>query len=740
MRTLLLCFFLIISTLSFSQISFTAKVVDAETSEPIVGAKVIFVGSRLGAITDSIGQVSFAAVPGGNQTIKISFLGYHDKEIIRSFPSKIVEEQNTLVVIKLERDDAELDVVVVEATRSNKSISDLPTRSEVLTEEIDEAASMEPSKISHLITHSTGIQVQTTSATSNGAVVRIQGLNGRYTQILKDGFPLYGGFSGSLDVLQIPPIDLRQVEFIKGSASTLYGGGAIGGLVNLLSKKPDSDEVLLHMNLSHIGARDLNFFAGKRFGKWGFTNLASFHIHNPYDADEDGYSDIPEVLKLNFNPRFFFNPNERTEFYLGAMFTVENRMGGDMNLINENAPTSSNFYYDKQESQRITTQFSVKHETKKGNILTFKNSVSSFERLMQVRMDSLGNLTRFGGRQNNSFTEFNYNVKKEKHNLIFGLNLYTDEFREREMDTSALRNQQFFTYGLFVNHLWDINDKWALESGLRTDAAMASGKLGLSDIHPFILPRVSLLWKVVKPFSIRLGGGMGYRMPTVFTEEAEPLAYMNVNAVDFPNVNPERSYNGNIDFKYVSNFGTENILLSFNQMFFYNVIDNPILLSIDQTGGYTYANSPGLVHSRGLESQIKLTFWWFTWFFGYTYTDAYLDENGLTNTLTLMPQHSIKGDLLFVIDDKWRIGWDYEYKSRQRLSTGIYSRDLFTTGVVVERTLQNFVIFLNAENFTDTRQTRYESTLTNPNGTPQFTDIWAPLDGFFFNAGLKVKL
>lgn len=93
---------------------------------------------------------------------------------------------------------------------------------EVLTEEIDEASTMDPSKIAHLITHSTGIQVQQTSATSNTANVRIQGLDGRYTQMLKDGFPLYGGFSGSLSIMQIPPLDLRQVEYIKGSASTLY--------------------------------------------------------------------------------------------------------------------------------------------------------------------------------------------------------------------------------------------------------------------------------------------------------------------------------------------------------------------------------------------------------------------------------------------------------------------------------------------------------------------------------------
>lgn len=146
------------------------------------------------------------------------------------------------------------------------------------------------------------------------------------------------------------------------------------------------------------------------------------------------------------------------------------------------------------------------------------------------------------------------------------------------------------------------------------------------------------------------------------------------------------------------------------------------------------------MHSRGFESQIKLTLWKFTWFFGYTYTDAFIESGSSLQGLLLNPKHSIKGDLLFVADGKWRIGWDYEYKSGQLLSSGLRSPSLFTTGVIVERTFGNFVIFLNAENFTDTRQTRYASLLSGTAQTPQFTDVWAPLDGFFFNSGLKLKL
>ncbi len=318
--------------------------------------------------------------------------------------------------------------------------------------------------------------------------------------------------------------------------------------------------------------------------------------------------------------------------------------------------------------------------------------------------------------------------------------MYTDEFREETTAVTELRNQYYLTAGMFVNDLWDISKKFAIESGIRGDYVQARSAVSSNAGEFFALPRLSVLYKVFRGFSLRAGGGMGYRMPTIFNEESEPFAYENIRAIDFENVKPERSTGGNFDIKYTTNFGSENLLLSLNQVFFYNLISNPIGLSADTIGNLVYSNANGLLHSRGFESQIKFTFWKFTWFFGYTYSEAYLEDGTSIDFLTLTPKHSIKGDLLFVSENKWRIGWDYEYKSEQLLSNGLMTPTLFTTGVVVERTIGNFVIFLNAENFTDVRQSRYESLLSGPNNTSQFTEVWAPLDGFFFNAGLKIRL
>jgi iron complex outermembrane receptor protein len=231
---------------------------------------------------------------------------------------------------------------------------------------------------------------------------------------------------------------------------------------------------------------------------------------------------------------------------------------------------------------------------------------------------------------------------------------------------------------------------------------------------------------------------MGYRMPSLFSEEAEPYGYKNVQAVNFENLVAEESYGTNIDFKYQSTFGTDNVLLSLNQMFFFNVIDNPITLNENTPNNRVYEQKNDSLLSKGYESQIKLTVDKFTWFFGYTYTDAYLENGTDKNPLTLTPKHSIKGDLIFVVDNKWRIGWDYDYKYGQFLNNGVKTESLFTTGVIVERTIDNFVIFLNAENFTDVRQSSVGDVLTD--GSPQFTEVWAPLDGYFFNMGLKIKM
>src|SRR5690606_31155523 len=215
--------------------------------------------------------------------------------------------------ILLHSEHEELEEVVISSTRSTRTIADMPTRVEFIAgEELDEKANMKPGDIRMLLNESTGIQTQQTSATSANSSIRIQGLDGRYTQIIRDGFPLYAGFSGGLGLLQIAPLDLKQVEVIKGSASTLYGGGAIAGLVNLVSKTPAEErELSFLLNGTSALGLDASGFYSHKPGKIGTTIYAAYNHGNPYDPADIGLTAIPEFNRFTLNPRIFADISER---------------------------------------------------------------------------------------------------------------------------------------------------------------------------------------------------------------------------------------------------------------------------------------------------------------------------------------------------------------------------------------------------------------------------------------------
>src|SRR6188508_2525098 len=156
--------------------------------------------------------------------------------------------------------------VVVTAARTGGRIDDQPTRVEVLDrEEIEEKMMMTPGDIVMMLNEMGGMRVQSTSAATGAASVRIQGMEGRYTRVLFDGLPLAGQQVGGLGLLQIPPMDLGHVEVIKGVASALYGAGAMGGVINLLSRRPGAEpaeEFLI--NRSTRGATDAVTFFSRR--------------------------------------------------------------------------------------------------------------------------------------------------------------------------------------------------------------------------------------------------------------------------------------------------------------------------------------------------------------------------------------------------------------------------------------------------------------------------------------------
>ncbi|WP_312790576.1 TonB-dependent receptor plug domain-containing protein [Sphingobacterium sp.] len=715
-------FFMTLNLCVFAQNILNAVIRNSENKNLLIGVTASIKGTSLAATSNENGLIIIENIPDGIQEIHFSYIGFNDYIDTLEFPLA----DNSPIEILLKESSEELEEVVISSTRSTRSIQNIPTRIEFIgSEELGEKGNMKPGDIRMLLAESTGIHVQTTSPTSANASIRIQGLDGRYTQIMKDGFPIYSGASSGLGLLQIPPLDLKQVEVIKGSTSTLYGGGAIAGLVNLISKTPTYERDLgFHLNGTSGRGLDINGFYGQRFNKIGTTIFASHNRNAAYDPAKNGLSAIPQFERYVLNPKLFVYFNEKTKLNFGINTTIESRLGGDMLYIKGNGD-NTNQYFEENKTQRYSTQFIFDHIINENSTVQVKNSVSYFNRNTTIPN------YKFEGTQTASFTEANYTNSTEKSEWVTGINIWTDNFKEKQIMASPLRDYNQTTFGAFVQNSFNATDWFQLETGFRTDYVVDYGVV--------FLPRVSALFHIAEGLTSRVGGGFGYKTPTIFTEESERLQYQNVMPIDDKTNKLEKSYGANADINYRTYIG-EDWSFSINQLFFYTYLDNPLLLENSSANLYQFVNSPGYIHTKGTETNIKIGYDDLKLFLGYTYTDARLHHNGTTVESPLTPKHRINSILMYEIEDKWKIGLEAYYFSRQKLNNGTTGKDYFITGFMAEKIWERFSLYINFENFLDTRQTRFDSIYTGTITNPVFKDNYAPLDGFVINGGIKFKL
>ncbi len=707
-------------TAVFSQNTFTAIVKDHKTGEPLRGVTVMFKNIKQTALTDSNGLVTIADIASGPYLIEYSYTGYIAKTDTVTLPHETF-------VVRLEPDEAELEEVIVSSTRSSRTIASIPTRIEVIAgEELDEKANMKPGDIRMVLNESTGIQTQQTSATSANASIRIQGLDGRYTQILKDGFPLFSGAASGLGLLQIPPLDLQQVEVIKGSASTLYGGGAIAGLVNLISKTPDVErELNFHLNGTSAGGADVNGFYGQRFGKAGLTLFASRNSNKPYDPSGTGLTAIPKFERYTVNPKLFLYFNDRTQLNFGVNTSFESRTGGDINYIRGDDDRAG-MYFERNKTSRLSSQFSIEHQLTGESELSLRNSVSYFNRKVNTPV------YEFEGAQYATYTEGTYKKKGEFVEWISGLSIWTDNFEEERRTGVFLRDYNQTTAGAFIqNNLRAA--KWLdLEMGLRGDY--------VSDYGFVFLPRLSAFFKLSNSVNSRLGGGLGYKTPTIFTEESERIQYQDILPVNSQFNTLEKSYGFNWDINYRTPLFNDAVSFSINHLFFYTFLNHPLLLNSFGSDGFRFENHPGHIDSKGLETNIKVVWGDVKLFSGYTLTDTRLHSGSTFSVSPLTARHRLNNVLMYELEEQWKLGAEAYYYGTQKLNDGSNGRPYWIFGFMAEKLWDKFSVYINFENFTDTRQTRFDNIYSGSISNPVFRDIYAPLDGFVINGGLKLRL
>lgn len=633
-------------------------------------------------------------------------------------------------------------------TRTPSTISDNPISIEVipmnsLFADYRIGRSQDPGSIAGMLSRKNGLQMQTTTATPNGAVLRMRGFQGRYTQLLRDGFPVYGGLGGNFDFLQVSPLELHQIEILKGPASTSFGGGGGAGAVNLVSRGlwgGTQNEILL--NASNIGAKDITIYSRRaETSHFSFSNFASAHLQSPFDPNRDGFTDVPQISRFRLNPKLQYRSDGAFRMNLGAIVNKETRRGGDRDLVKGSLVPIRQNYQEKHETQRITTQFNASYTTLANTKFEVRNSQSWYTRRSTTREFTASPDRLFAGKQFNSFTELHAQTYNDRNILNAGLSFNVERFREDFVATNSLaRDQKFNRLGVFLVDQFKLSKRLTLDGGVRAELVMANSVVGENGGKLFALPRLNALYAVSRNLKLRLGGSSGYRMPSIFSQESEALGFRSVLPINFALTQPERTWGGQAGVNFIKRNYNDEEVLTLDLQGYYNLIDNLILLQPLGFATAEYLNYDARAYARGLEARMRIKKEKVEFNAGYAFNDTYLQDSASTTAMTLVPRHSINGSIGYRSSKNWTFAVNGNWNSSQWLLAGLESPSVLLVGVSAEKMINQFTFFANASNLLNVRQSRDESMLSFPYNTPQFTQVWAPLDGFYFNGGVRINL
>ena len=531
--------------------------------------------------------------------------------VTKDVPLTVAGDQR--IVVSLDPEPTHEEEVTVSATRTDKRLDDQPMRVEVLErEEIEEKMLMTPGDIVMMLNEMGGMRVQATSASLGAASVRVQGMRGRYTRFLSDGLPLFGEHPGGMGLLQIPPMDLGQVEVIKGVASALYGAGAMGGVIDLISRRPgDEPEVEVLLNTSTRGGRDaVLWYSTPLTPSWGMTMLAGGHFQNLTDVDDDGWADLPDFARGVFRPRLFWEDGKGRSFFSTVGVTTEDRKGGTTGA--GEAYESRITHVEAIDTLRVDGGFVGRTLLAGRYVLTARGAAST-----QSHDHQFGEILE-RDRHNTLFGEAAIRGAAGRHTWVAGAAIERHTYTARDVP----RFDYAFTIpGVFVQDDVELTRWWSGSASARVDSH--------SEYGWFVSPRISSLMRGGN-WTGRVSFGTGFFGPSALTEETEAAG---LTKLQMPRpLEAERGRSLSIDVTRTAG------PLSTTATFFRSSISHP--LYVERTTEYSIGNLSDPTTNTGVELLGTLRRAPFALTGSYTYVQAREQRDGTTFDTTLTPRHS----------------------------------------------------------------------------------------------------
>lgn len=609
LNTLIL--FLLLSQSAFAQQKIKGTILDSKG--PLEFANVLIKEKGVGAVTDKFGIFEIGNLDPGQYTVQVSLLGYGTQTRRISIPYLSQD-----LVFNLQQLDGSLDEVVVSGTMQEVSKLDSPVPVEVYKAAFFRS-NPTPSLFESL-QNVNGVRPQINCNVCNTGDIHINGLEGPYTMILIDGMPIVSGLATVYGLTGIPQALIDRIEVVKGPASTLYGSEAVGGLINVITKRPEVAP-LVSVDAFASGWGEVNTDLGiKSTVSKSIQSLSGVNVFwydNPIDNNGDGFTDLTLQKRISLFQKVEIQRKGGRAFNLAGRYVNENRWGGQMNWTQSDRG-GDQVYGESSDTRRWeafgTYQLPVKE------LVNFQFSANGH------KQDSYYGTTIFLADQTIAFGQLTWVKEVGKHNFLLGSAYRYTHYDDNTTATSIEGGNKNFPAeihlpGVFLQDEIRFNSNQSLLAGLRYD---------YNSVHGNILsPRLN--YKLVsedKSMVFRFSVGNGFRVANVFTEDHAALTGAR-EVVFLEELAPERSWNTNLNLvkKIYSDRGN---YFGLDGSVFYTHFTNRIVPDYETNPNQIiYANLDGTAVSRGVSLNLDAV--WnngFKILAGATLMDVSLDEEG----------------------------------------------------------------------------------------------------------------
>ena len=592
-KSILTIIFFLIIQFTFSQTATISGRIIAG-NKPVERANIGLMGSSNFTSTDSLGNFKLNKIKAGVYQLRISCVGF-DKMVKKTI---LKEGENLIMNVDLTENSNTVNEVVITGTMKEVRRIESPVPVEVFTP-LYFKKNPTPS-IFEALQNVNGVRPQLNCNVCNTGDIHINGLEGPYTMVLIDGMPIVSSLSTVYGLSGIPNALVERIEVVKGPASSLYGSEAVGGLINIITKKTDNAPILstdlMGTSWGEYNA-DLAFKLNTSKKTTVLTGLNYFNFQNKVDNNHDQFTDMTLQNRISFFQKWNFTRENNRIFTIAVRTMYENRWGGDIRW-EEKFRGGDSIYGESIYTKRWEVLSNYQLPTVEKLMLSFSYN--------NHNQDSRYGTTIYDAKQNIAFSQLTWDKSLGRNDLLVGTALRYTYYDDNSPATATAdstnrqnKAQKDWLPGIFVQNEIMINTKHKLLLGLRYDYNSYHGNI--------ITPRLAYKWAVDSKNIVRLNAGTGYRVVNLFTEDHAALTGARTVVIKSL-LNPEKSYNVNLNYikKLYSESGNS---IHLESSAFYTYFNNRIVADYEQDPNkIIYDNLKGFAESKGLSMNADIAF------------------------------------------------------------------------------------------------------------------------------------